>query len=170
MIDVSGDSIRQSQHALTLTVTVTVTVTLNPNPVTLRTSDPSDQWPLIRTSELSPIVRVATAFDVGQTVWRKRGQSGRRRLIMVSKVPSKRTRSVHKPFSLLDAVVGAVWALTMTIKFVSNVATVYPITVSRSPIIFVPPTDRRSWSADWFRAERFAASPKTATATWHTKP
>jgi len=39
MIDVSGDSVRQSQHALTLTLTLTLslTLTLNPNPVTLRT-------------------------------------------------------------------------------------------------------------------------------------
>ena len=39
MIDVSGDSVRQSQHALTLTPTVTLSLTLNlnPNPVTLRT-------------------------------------------------------------------------------------------------------------------------------------
>ena len=43
MIDVSGDSVRQSQHALTLTLTVTLTLlltlTLNPNPMTLRTSE-----------------------------------------------------------------------------------------------------------------------------------
>jgi len=36
MIDVSGDSVRQSQHALT------ITLTLNRNSVTLRTCDPSD--------------------------------------------------------------------------------------------------------------------------------
>ena len=42
MIDVSGDSVRQSQHALTLT--------LNPNPVTLQTS------------ELSPFCRCRSPF------------------------------------------------------------------------------------------------------------
>jgi len=45
MIDVSGDSVRQSQNALTITLTVTLnlslTLTRNPNPVTLRTRDPS---------------------------------------------------------------------------------------------------------------------------------
>jgi len=42
MIDVSGDSVRQSQHALTLTLTLTVTLTLNP--VALRTSELSPKF------------------------------------------------------------------------------------------------------------------------------
>jgi len=47
MIDVSSDSVRQSQHALTLILTLTLTITLilsltltlKPNSVTLRTSE-----------------------------------------------------------------------------------------------------------------------------------
>jgi len=44
MIDVSGDSVRQSQHALTLTLALTISLalTLNPNSVTLQTCDLSD--------------------------------------------------------------------------------------------------------------------------------
>ena len=45
MIDINGDSVRQSQHVLTLILTLTLTLNLNPNPVTLWTCDPSDQWP-----------------------------------------------------------------------------------------------------------------------------
>ena len=45
MTDVSGDSVRQSQHAQTLTLSLTLT--LNPNPVTFRTSglSPVRVWP-----------------------------------------------------------------------------------------------------------------------------
>jgi len=46
MIDVSGNAVRQSQHALTLTLTLSLILTLNPNPVTLRTSELSPRYGL----------------------------------------------------------------------------------------------------------------------------
>jgi len=60
MIDVSSDSVRQSQHAPTLTLTLSLSLSLNINTVTLRTCDPSDLWPFgpmtLRTNELSPFI------------------------------------------------------------------------------------------------------------------
>ena len=63
MTDVSGDSVRQSQHALTLSLT------LNPNPVTLQTSELSPNVANLTTLTLGLMLKASLAIKQRGTIY-----------------------------------------------------------------------------------------------------